>query len=430
MRRDEIRRLTVIHRLIEGSLSVADAAALLQLSTRQVLRLKKRVLEEGEEGIIHKNRGRKPKHALPDELKHKIVSLYSTPAYTGCNDSHFTELLAEREGICVSVSTVRRTLRAAGIPPARKHRPAKRHRVRPRKERAGLLWQMDASQHSWLEDRGPKLVLHAAIDDATGRVVGAVFCSSECLEGYFTVLHQAISSFGIPVGIYVDRHTIFRSPKADRLTIEEELAGVQPMTQFSQAVSELGISLSFARSPQAKGRIERLWGTLQDRLTMELRLRQVSTLEEANRVLPELIEKYNARFAVEPAEPESAYRPLGQKSLDRILCIRAQRKLSHGQTISWQGQTYRVASGQPPLQKEPHSAVEVRLTQSGQLWLWDGHTFYLLEPCPKPKPQENKREDAAHASSRSPYKPPADHPWRKFRLGPASKPTASLQVRP
>ncbi|WP_236011704.1 ISNCY family transposase [Alicyclobacillus fructus] len=228
MRPHEVRRLTVIQHVLEGSLSVAQAAALLQLSTRQVLRIKKRVLEEGEKGVIHKNRGRRPSHALPEALKQQIVSLYHTDAYRGCNDTHFTELLAEREGIVVSTSTVRRVLRAAGIAPVRKHRAPRPHRMRRRKSQAGLLWQMDASTFDWLEDRGPRLTLHAAIDDATGQVVGAMFCPTECLEGYWAVLHLGISSYGIPVGLYVDRHTIFRSPKAEHLTLEEELAGVQP----------------------------------------------------------------------------------------------------------------------------------------------------------------------------------------------------------
>jgi len=429
MRPHEVRRLTVIQRLLEGQLSLAQAAEILQLSTRQVLRIKKRVREEGEKGVIHRNRGRRPPHALPDTLKRHIVTLYASESYQRCNDTHFTELLVEREGIVVSVSTVRRILRAAGFPPARKHRPPKRHRTRPRKTQAGLLWQMDASTFDWLEGRGPRLTLHAAIDDATGQIVGATFRPTECLEGYWAVLRQAISSYGIPVGLYVDRHTIFRSPKADRLTLEEELAGVQPTTQLGQAVAELGIALSFARSPQAKGRIERLWGTLQDRLTLELRLHRASTLEEANVVLQTFVQRFNTRFAVAPECPTPAYRPLAShQNLDQIFCLRVWRRITHGQTVSWQGRTYRVAPGQSPLRLAPRSTVEIRVTASGELWLRDHNHFYRLECCPKPQPNK-KREDAPPASPRTPYKPPADHPWRRMQLGrPKPSPMRSAEA--
>ncbi|WP_304459373.1 ISNCY family transposase [Alicyclobacillus sendaiensis] len=319
-------------------------------------------------------------------------------------------------------------LRAAGFAPARKHRAPRSHRSRRRMPQAGLLWQMDTSTFDWLEDRGPRFTLHAAIDDATGRIVGAAFAPTECLEGYWAVLHQGISTYGIPVGLYVDRHTIFRSPKSQKLTLEEELAGLKPSTQLGRAVAELGICLTFARSPQAKGRIERLWETLQDRLTHELRLHRVSTLEEANDFLRAFIERFNARFAVEPDSPESAYRPLASHhDLHRILCHRAWRKLSHGQTISWKGQTYRIAPGQPHCHLEPRSTVEVRATAGGELWISDSEgQFYRLEPCPKPRP-DTKREDAAPAPSRQPYKPPVDHPWRRMSLGrPKPKtPTAS-----
>nr|WP_304459737.1 ISNCY family transposase [Alicyclobacillus sendaiensis] len=418
MRQEEARRLTVISKLIDGHLSVAQAAEYLQLSIRQVLRIKKRVLEEGEAGVIHKNRGRQPSHTLPQSLKQKIVALYQSDDYRGCNDTHFTELLAQRENIYVSTSTVRRILRAAGISAARKHRAPRAHRSRRRMPQAGLLWQMDASTFDWLEDRGPRLTLHAAIDDATGRIVGAAFAPTECLEGYWSVLHQGITAYGIPVALYVDRHTIFRSPKADKLTIDEELAGVKPSTQLGRAVAELGISLTFARSPQAKGRIERLWETLQDRLTHELRLHRISTLEAANAFLRAFVERFNARFAVEPESPEPAYRPLApHHDLHRILCHRAWRKISPGQTISWKGQTYRMAPAQHQETLAPRSTVEVRVTADGELWIAAGQgRLYRLEPCPK-SPTVQRREDVTPTPSRQSYKPPADHPWRRMTVG-------------
>lgn len=240
----------------------------------------------------------------------------------------------------------------------------------------------------------------------------------ECLEGYWSVLHQGITAYGIPVALYVDRHTIFRSPKADKLTIDEELAGEKPSTRLGRAVAELGISLTFARSPQAKGRIERLWETLQDRLTHELRLHRISTLEAANAFLRAFVERFNARFAVEPESPEPAYRPLApHHDLHRILCHRAWRKVSPGQTISWKGQTYRIAPAQHHEALVPRSTVEVRVTANGELWIAAGQgRLYRLEPCPK-SPTAHRREDATPTPSPQPYKPPADHPWRRMPLG-------------
>ncbi|WP_242836827.1 ISNCY family transposase [Desulfotomaculum nigrificans] len=235
--------------------------------------------------MAHQNRGRKPVHAIPDTIKEHVAELYRSKYY-GSNNCHFAELLQEHESITLSVSSVRRILLAKGIKQPKQRRRGKFHQPRSRKTQAGMLWQIDASSFAWLEDRGPELTLHGAIDDATGMVVGAVFRPTETQEGYFTVMKQAIQQYGIPLGLYSDRHTIFRSTK-ETLTLEQELVGeTKPLSNFGKAMADLGITHIKALSPQAKGRIERLWQTFQDRLVIELRLLGVSTLEEANRVLP------------------------------------------------------------------------------------------------------------------------------------------------
>nr|WP_019004700.1 ISNCY family transposase [Cohnella laeviribosi] len=246
----ELKKVLVIEKLVARQIKVAEAAELQQLSTRQVLRLKKTYLAEGAEGIAHKNRGRKPVHAISDSIKEHVATLYQN-TYYGCNNCHFAELLQGRESLTLSVSTVRRILLEKGLKQAKQRRRGNVHRPRNRKPQAGMLWQIDASPYAWLEDRGPQLTLHAAIDDATGTIVGAVFRPMETLEGYFTVMQQGIEKYGLPLGLYSDRHTIFRSPK-ESLTLEQELAEeIKPLSQFGKAMAELGITHIKAMTPQA-----------------------------------------------------------------------------------------------------------------------------------------------------------------------------------
>ncbi len=382
LNKKELNRLIVIHQLTQKALTTREAAELLDMSQRQVYRLKSRVLKEGESGIIHRNKGRQPAHALPQSLRERILSLHQSNRYKGSNDHHFSELLAEHEGIQVSPSSVRRIRCAAHLPAARKRRPPKIHRSRPRRSQPGMLIQMDASDHQWLEDRAGRFTLTAAIDDATGEVVGGLFRPTEDLKGYFLVVQQLIEAKGIPQAIYTDRHTIFRSPK-EELSIEQELAGEQkPLSQFGQAAAELGMAHPKARSPQAKGRIERLFGTFQDRLIVELRLREVHTIEEANRVLPELISKHNARFQVEPHDSDEAYRSLQDKDLNAILCPRDKRCIQPGQTITFYGKSYQIASTDLPA-IPVKTKVEVRKTLGGNLLLaYRGRFFPLKELAP------------------------------------------------
>ncbi|MBO8138822.1 MAG: helix-turn-helix domain-containing protein [Desulfotomaculum sp.] len=197
----ETHRAVVITQVIDGTMTIREAAEVLALSERHVKRLKKGVKEEGIGFLAHKNRGRKPKHAIPDSLKKQVVHL-ATTKYHGANYSHLADLLAEHEGINLSVSTVRRILKAAGIESSRKHKPTKRYRSRERMPQEGLLIQIDASPHAWLEDRGPELSLVAAIDDATGKVLGATFRYQEDLDGYFEVMQQLITNYGVPMSIY------------------------------------------------------------------------------------------------------------------------------------------------------------------------------------------------------------------------------------
>lgn len=352
----EMTRLKVAERLLEGEIKVKDAAEVLRLSTRQVIRIKERVKRFGPGAVIHGNRKRKPKNATEDKLKDLVVEL-KTGKYTSTNFSHFTELLAEREKIDLSRPTVHRILKDAGLVSPKKKKKVKAHRSRKRLDCPGMMVQLDASPYPWLG--GDKLSLHGAIDDATGKVLGLYMCREETLEGYFEVTRQMIKSSGIPVSTYQDRHTIFFNPKG-KLSVEDELEGKrEPYTQFSQAMSELGVRMIPAGSPQAKGRIERLWGTLQDRLLQEFNINGIKNVESANKFTKKYIEKFNRRFSVR-SRGESVFRKLKKDTnLDYILCAKVTRKLDSGSSFSYRGCYFQLISNGKVASTIPRSSVTV-----------------------------------------------------------------------
>jgi transposase len=262
----ELKRLKVVEEMAAGRMTASQGAQALELSVRQVRRLKKAYREQGAAGLAHGNRGRASTRRTPEAMRKRVVELVKKE-YQDYNDQHFTEELEERYGIRLSRSTVRRIRRAAGEGSPRKRRAPKHRARRERRPMAGMLLQTDGSDHDWLEGRGPGLTLIAYIDDATGVVPGAVFRDEEDAAGYMLALRDISQTHGLPLAVYADRHSIFRSPKQP--TIEQQLAGQQPRSQFGRALDELAIQLIPANSPQAKGRVERLFETLQDRLVKE-----------------------------------------------------------------------------------------------------------------------------------------------------------------
>ncbi|MFQ5922534.1 MAG: ISNCY family transposase, partial [Anaerolineales bacterium] len=233
--------------------------------------------------------------------------------YHDYNDCHLTDVLVEGHDIAPSPSTVRRIRHAAGLRGPRKRRAPRHRSRRDRYPQRGMLLQIDGSHHGCLEGRGPQLVLIAAIDDATGEVPFALFRPKEDAAGYFLLLQKIVQTHGLPLALYADRHTIFQSPR--RATLEQELAGERLRSQFGRLVEELAIEFIPSYSPQARGRIERLFGTLQDRLVKELCQVKASTLEQADQLLLELLPRFNTRFAKDPAQPELAYQPWPEKLL-------------------------------------------------------------------------------------------------------------------
>ncbi len=412
----EVEKLRVINQTIDKVITIKTAAEMLGLSERQVLRLKGGVLNHGPSFLIHKNRGRAPAHAVSDPLCTHIVSLKQTK-YPSANFAHFHELLAEMEGIHVSYPTVYRTLTQAGIKSPKIHRQKKAHHRRKRQSQAGILVQMDASPFAWIPNEKP-ITLHGAIDDATGAILGLHFSENECLHGYFQVMNQLLKEYGRPAKLYCDRHTIFFSPKDTAVSLEDQLQGVtEPLTQFGRAMQELGIQMIKARSPQAKGRIERLWNTLQSRLPVMFELSGITSLEQANAFLPEMIRHFNLRFAVVPQDSLPAFRPVDSScDLTTVLCIKHTRTLIDQGAFSYQGLYYQLMQHHKPVQAMPKAKVTVLdHPLQGIRCIYKDALFQTAILDQRPKKMDLVEKSTALKMG-SP--PSADHPWRKSAKNP------------
>jgi transposase len=413
---DELKRVKVLERVSGGSMSMKEAAETLGITCRQLRRLKSQYTQEGETGLIHGNRGRNPYHALSKETISEVVRLFEEK-YSDTNFCHYAELLGEHEGIRLSPSSVGRILKSAGKKSKKsvKRRPQK-HRRKARRSQAGMLWQTDATPYEWLGEETGRFTLHAFIDDATGIVTGAIFTKNECAEGYSLAMKEGITKYGVPMALYTDKHTIFRSPK-EKQTVDEELDGVQvPLSNFGAAMAELHIEHIKANTPQAKGRIERLWETLQDRLPVELRLMGVKTLEGANRALPGLIERHNEKYAVRPAEEQSAYTPLEKGvCLDYVFAKRETRKIGGGSSISYKKNIYVPKDGGHEC-LETRTTVEIRETYGGEVLLWHNGRAVKLRKLERPVPAAKiETEDTVEPKTKKRYTPSPEHPWRRGR---------------
>lgn len=428
----EQHRLAVFNRVIGGQITAMEAARLLDLSERHTRRLLAAYRQKGATALAHGNRGRTPANALPTELCRRVVSL-AKGTYAGVNHQHLSELLAEREAIAISRPSLRRILLAAGLPSHRKRRPPKHRRRRERYPQEGLLLQLDASRHQWLGEDGPWLSLLAAIDDATGKVVGALFRGQEDAQGYFLLLQTIVKAYGRPLAVYHDGHGIFVRSEREPLDLDEQLAGAKQPTQFGRLLAELGIASITAHSPQAKGRVERLFGTFQERLVVELRLAGAKSAEEANRVLGGFLGRFNRRFAVPPASEGRAYLPLPEGlRLGEVFCFKFWRSV---------GQDNTVRLGEVRLQLEPgpggrsyaRAKVEVHERMDGSLGVYHQGRLLASKPAPPEAPvlrvehcrRDRRPPEAKPAQAKAtakaatppltqqPRKPGPNHPWRQ-----------------
>jgi len=342
----EAERYKVISEVEEGYLKVKEAGEILGLSERQVYRIKARVEREGAGGVIHKSKGKKAPLWLTEKIKDKIDHLYKTK-YRGFNLTHMTEFFNQEEGIRVSRESVRQILLEKGSYTKQRRYPKHRQWREPC-SREGQMVQFDTSDHDWLEGRGPRLYLIGGVDDPAngGKVAGAKFVLTDGVKQNMEVFKDIVRRRGIPLSVYLDCGSNFKTTRYQ--STEYQLKGEYPDTQFARALGELGIRIIFAYSPQAKGRIERKFGVFQDRLCSELRLHNISTLEDANRYLWEkFIPRHNQMFFRSAKEPGSAYRQIPKGLvLKDVFCLKEERTVARDNTISYQGKTFQILANE------------------------------------------------------------------------------------
>ena len=379
LKQKDLKRVTLIEACIKGQCTVKQVATALGLSERRVKQIKKEVKEHGVKSIQHGNRGRKPKNTIPDETRKKILELRNSYQYEMSNFKHFQELLKERENIDISYSALYNILRNAGIKSPKKHRKSKLHHRRKRKECEGMMLQADGTPFDWF-NTGEKYSLHGFVDDATGKITGLYMCKNECLLGYLEVLRQTLENYGIPISLYPDKYSVFFPPKKvdDHITIEEQLNGREKgITQFGRIVEELGIEMFAASSPQAKGRIERLWETLQSRLVTEFRINNIKSIEQANTFLIGYIDKYNAQFAVTPTNSKSVFLKLPKRyDLDELLCVKFERIIDNAGVFSINNSNFQILDKSLP----PKTKVQIYLSHKIGMRVKSNNKIYDVEP--------------------------------------------------
>jgi transposase len=381
MSQKEFQRVKVMENAAGGRLSVREASRLLQLSERQVQRLKRRYQPDSLDWVRHGNRGRPMPWAVSLPQKQLILTL-ARGKYQGFNDSHLAEKLRDEEDLPLSRETVRRILRAAQLASPQKRRPRTYRTRRPPRPRCGMMALTDASTHDWLEGRGPQLTLVGFQDDATRQILAAHFqLEAENTVGYLFSLRTMILTHGVPLSLYRDRHSIFQR-NDPHWTLAEQLAGKQTPTQLGRALEELGIQQIPAYSPQAKGRIERAWRTFQDRLVSELRLAHARTLEPANLVLAQFCADYNQRFAHPAGQAASDFRSLPRRfDLARCLSLRYQRVVAADHTVTLGAHSIAL----PPLPGHRGYAgdtVELSHQLDDTLHVYRGDRLLLVLPLP------------------------------------------------
>lgn len=379
LKQKDLKRATLIEACIKGECTVKQVANALGLSERRVKQIKREVKENGVKSIQHGNRGRKPKNTISDETRKRILELRSSYEYEISNFKHFQELLNERENIDISYSALYNILRNAGIKSPKKHRKTKLHHMRKRKECEGMMLQADGTPFDWFGN-GQKYSLHGFVDDATGKITGLYMCKNECLLGYLEVLRQTLENYGIPISLYPDKYSVFFPPKKvdDHITIEEQLSGRQKgITQFGRIVEELGIEMFPASSPQAKGRIERLWETLQSRLVTEFRINNIKTMDEANTFLIQYIQKYNSKFAIKATSKKVVFLKLPKRyNLDELLCVRFERTIDNAGVFSINNSKFQIMDKHLP----PKTKVQIYLSQKIGMRVKSNNKIYDVQP--------------------------------------------------
>jgi transposase len=405
MSREEASRLHIIHQALNKKISQTEAASLVDLSDRQIRRMIKRIREEGDEGICHRSRGKTSNRRIPKKIKDKAIKLFREQ-YKDFNLVHATEKLSEVHGITLSDETLRLWLNEAEIP--YKKRKVKKHRQRrERRAHFGELVQIDGSHHDWFEGRGPVCVFMGYIDDATNTVHGR-FYDYEGTMPAMDSMKRYIKRYGIPKSVYLDKHTTYKSWAEP--TIEEQLNDQKPMSHFQKSLAALAIKVIHANSPQAKGRVERLFKTLQDRLVREMRLLGIKSVDEANAFLAAYLPKYNGKFKKPAASEADLHRPAPHsRELDRILCIKEERTVKNDFTIAHNNTLYQIEQAT----RAKKVIVEERL--DGTLHItYNGQDLRFREITKQPT--KDTSEAPLLLQEKKPWLPSLDHPWKKLFL--------------
>ena len=346
MNNKEELKSVIIKACVDGRLTIKEASARLGYSERYTKKLKARFKQYGASSMIHGNCGRKPARTIDDSIKNKIIKIRRLPEFEECNTSHFQEILNELYSIKISYSALTNLFKLLGIKSPRKHRKAKVHNRRKRKDCFGDLIQTDATPHPFFYGNPEKYSLHGFIDDATGKILGLKLSKNECMQGYLEITRQMLTKYGIPANIYADGSSIFFPIHKKDLSIEEQLNGtLEPTTQYGKMMHELGINLIHAHSSQAKGRIERLWNTLHDRLITEFRINNITNVEDANKFLLKYISKYNAKFAKKAKSNSSKFIKLpNYVNLDYLLSVKEFRTVDASNSFSLNSKSFRIDS--------------------------------------------------------------------------------------
>lgn len=437
---DENQKYEIIKKLVDTSGNKKTAALKIGCSDRHINRLIKGYKGRGKAFFIHGNRGRQPATTLPADARALVLDLYRTKYYD-CNLTHYSELLAERENINVSVSAVSSILRKEFILSPKANRSTKKavkkelkalqsktksknkaaiiqasilnledsHPRRPRCAYFGEMLQMDASTHLWFGET--KAHLHIAVDDATGQIVGAYFDEQETLNGYYHVLYQVLRNYGIPYQFFTDNRTVFEYKRKNKSDIEKDT-----FTQFGYACKQLGIDIRTSSVAQAKGRVERMFGTLQSRLPVELRLNSITSIKEANEFLNSYIKKFNKKFALPIDSIKSVFET--QPDSDKInmtLAVLSSRKIDNGSCLKYQNKYYLPVSSQGiAVHHRKGTAAMVIKTFNGELYTCIGEQVYALEVLPEHKSSSKAFDLATVADApKKKYIPPMSHPWKQ-----------------
>ena len=398
MTKMELDRYSLLRQVLSKQLSQVQAAELLELSDRQVRNLLKAIQLEGAKGIVSKKRGYSNRAVNP-KFKQHVIALVKE-RYPDFGPTFAAEKLKEMNDITISVETLRKWMIEKGLWISKKKRSTI-HPTRPRRELFGELIQIDASSHAWFEDRASKCALTVFIDDATSIITSAFFCESECLDGYFTALRSHLVKYGRPRALYSDRHAIFGG------------ADIIKKAQFPRALKELDIELLLAGSPQAKGRVERVNQTLQDRLVKEMRLRNISTLEEANRYLEEFIKEHNKKFSKEPRGQFDTHRPIDSDcDLERILTRCETRILSKDLSFSFNNKTYQILEPQN-VNRLRNKQVELRLKSGGSFRVfYEGKELQCISTSEYTVKEVLGSKDLLVWNLGKGSHPKNDHPWK------------------